>query len=130
MMLFTTGQMARFAASVNSDDAFRHWARDVRVTLALCAPEAQAGLSLVDGCIALIPPEQAQYALRGTEAEWRQALDTPYNAGYYDVFEGARLLESTVPPLLAASHAKAFTRLWKQLRTALNGGGRRWDWHV
>ena len=66
MMLFTTGQMARFAASVNSDDAFRHWARDLRVTLALCAPEAQAGLSLVDGCIALIPPEQAQYALRGT----------------------------------------------------------------
>ena len=130
MMLFTTGQMARFAASVNSDDAFRHWARDLRVTLALCAPEAQAGLSLVDGCITLIPPEQAQYALRGAETDWLCALDTPYNAGYYDVFEGARLLESTIPPLLAGSHAKAFTRLWKPLRAALNGDDRRWDWYV
>ena len=60
MALFTAGQMARFAASVNGDDAFRHWARDIRVALALCAPEAQTGLSLADGCTTLIPPEQAQ----------------------------------------------------------------------
>lgn len=130
MGIFTEKTLAGFAAALNADTWYRHWARDLEVTFSLQAGELLAGFSAARGRIEMADPRETRYLITGTEGDWHKALSTPAHAGYYDVFEGPCFLKNDMPRLLVASNAKAFDRMWKHLRAAAGGQGREWDCHV
>lgn len=128
--MFTKEVMAQFVDALNADVWFRHWARDLEVTVALGTGRRLAGVSAAHGQVTIIDPAETQYRIYGSEEDWHKALSTPAHAGYYDVFEGPCFLKNDMPRLLVASNAKAFDRMWKHLCVAAGGQGREWDCHV
>jgi len=122
--------LSTLTESLNADPFFHHWARDLQVNLCLVCDEQQLTLSLHHGVADENLIAAPKYRMEGTAEMWRQALDTPYCKGFYDIFEGPCFLKTDLPPVLVASHAKAFTRFWKHLRCDCNGQSRRWDGNV
>ncbi|MGN1413977.1 MAG: hypothetical protein ACI4WY_07010 [Anaerovoracaceae bacterium] len=128
--MFTKEIISQWIENLNGDKAYRHWARDLNVRLRISTGEESFLVSISDGEVREEDSGAADLIFYGSREEWKKALATPFHCGFYDIFEGACLLHTTAEPLHIASNAKAYTRLWKQLRAALNGEERRWDWNV
>jgi len=120
----------KLAASLNGDAAFRHWGRSLCAAAAFVCGDVTLTLTVENGAVRLTPGAEAQVVLSGDEAQWARALDTGWSQGFYDVTEAPDRLHLAADPYLIAANAKAFTRLWKQLRSALRGEERAWDWNV
>lgn len=128
--MFTKEVINQLTEHLNADVAFRHWARNLNVRIQISTDEESFLMSVSDGEVRKEDSGAADLIFYGGREEWNKALKTPFHCGFYDVFEGACLLHTNAEPLHIASNAKAYTRLWKQLRAALNGEERRWDWNV
>ena len=127
---FKEETVTKLVGSVNSDEAYRHWARGLNTTVLFVCEEEKLGLEIKNGCIAPAELSSAEVILSADEQGWKNALKTHWQEGFYDMAEGPGRLKLEASPLLIAANAKAFTRLWKHVRSAINGEERSWDWNV
>lgn len=121
---------SRLIRALSGDAAFCRWARSLDTLVCFQCGAERISVAIKDGQASLSRSTVAQVCLFGNEDEWTRALETGYRQGFYDVVEAPDKLHLSADPYLIASNAKAFTRLWKQFRSAVCGEERAWDWNV
>jgi|GEM_PF-3449716 len=122
---------AKLAETLNSDPAFLQWSRVLTAIVVFNCNESSFSLSIKNGKAGpCCNNDVSDVHLSGDSFSWKKALNTTYHKGFYDVTEAPDLLTLQASPYLIASNAKAFDRMWKHLRSLLNGEERKWDWNV
>ena len=126
---FDTSAAMALADSLNCDEAFRHWARSLKTAVKFGDESCSAAIRIDAGTVSCTD-ETADVNITGDEKAWENALALSPQQGIYDVMSMPGMVRVDADPLLIAANAKAFTRLWKQLRCVITGEERSWDWNV